>query len=199
MTFRPLIIIAILPVLHACDSSTVYLEKIKSEQKHIDSLWNIEISDSLKSTSPYYILSFCSTHSGKTTRLDNLKIENWPEDILSFHDILYAKDGQPIAAQDAVFGHAESCLSRHYFDGKRQTISRLIDNWYYNDSLESSVDDKKIEFYSANLRMLEIDSVLLDEKGNTILGQVSKPRLDGKVLPSYKTLDEFIASNKIEL
>ena len=185
-------------VLYSCNSTTGDLAKIKLEQKHIDSLWTIEISDSLKVTTPYSIKSFCSTQSGKTIRLDNLKIENWPEDIISFHDILYTKDARPIAAQDAVLGHAESCLSRHFFNDKGQTIARLIGNWYYDDSLELALDDRKIEFYDADLRTLEIDSVIQDDKGNKVPGQVSNPKLDGKVLPFYKTFYEFISSNKIE-
>jgi hypothetical protein len=198
MTCR-LLIIASLIVLFSCDRKTDDLGKIKSKQKEIDSLWVIEVSDSLRKTSTYQLIQFAATQSGQTIRLDNIKIENWPEDILSFHDILFTSDNQPIAAQDAVLGHTESCLSRHYFNDKGQTISRLIDNWYYDDSLESSVDGREIQFYGADLRMLEIDSVLQDEKGNKILGQVPKPRLDGKVLPSFKTFDEFLSSNKIEL
>jgi hypothetical protein len=192
-------IVAIMFVLCGCDTATVDLGKIKLEQSRIDSLWAIEISDSLKNTTPYSIKSFGLRQSGKVIRLDNLKIENWPEDILSFHDILYTEGGRPIAAQDAILGHAESCLSRHYFNSQGKAISRLIDNWYYDDSIKIVVEDRKIEFYDVDMEILQADSIRQDNKGNKFLKQVSKPRLDGKVFPQYETADEFTSSNKIEL
>lgn len=197
MKFRLLIITALI-AFYSCDRGTPDLGEIKSMQREIDSLWMIEVSDSLRPTTSYYMRNFAVTQSGQTIRLDNVKIENWPEGILSFHDILYTKDGRPVAAQDAVLGHGESCLSRHYFNDKGETISRLIANWFYDDSTKLLVDDRKITFYDADFKTLAIDSILHDDKGGKILSQVKKPNLDGKVLPSYKAFEEFMSSNKIE-
>ena len=198
MKFRLLIISALI-AFYSCDRATRDLGEIKSMQREIDSLWMIEVSDSLRPTTSYYMRNFAVTQSGQTIRLDNLKIENWPEGILSFHDILYTEYGRPVAAQDAILGHGESCLSRHYFNHKGETISRLIANWFYDDSTKLLVDDRKIAFYDADFQTLEIDSILHDDKGAKILIQVQEPNLDGKVLPSYKAFEEFVSSNKIEL
>jgi hypothetical protein len=193
-----LLAVTILTILWNCDNQTDRLAEIRSTQKTIDSLWTMEISDSLRSKSNHHLKQFALSISGRTIRVDNVKIENWPEDIASFHDVLYTEAGRPIASQDAVLGHAESCLSRHYFDDKGHTISRLIDNWYYDDSLEIAVDVRTLEFYSPSFKLLKIDSVIQDEKGNKLLGSTSKARLDGKAFPSYKTFDEFVSSNNID-
>ena len=144
-------------------------------------------------------MNFGVTQQGKTVRLDNLKIDNWPDILISFHDILLDSVGNPIATQDwTANAHEGSCLSRHYFNDSRESFARLISNYYYDDSTETMVDDKTIEYFGRSSKSVGREYYLADDKGDRIVKQVGRPKLDGHQFPFYKGYKEFVVSNKIE-
>jgi hypothetical protein len=196
MKFRLSILCALL-LFQSCDSKKITISDLKQKQNEIDSLWTNEITDTLQ-TNKYYLKNFGITQQGQTIRLDNLKIDNWPNTLISFHDILLDPLNKSIASQDWVAdSHEGSCLSRHYFNNNGQSFARLISNYYYDDSIGTMVDDKTYEYFDTDNRSLGQEYYLADDKQNRIVKQVGRPKLDGHQFPFYKNYTEFVASNKI--
>ena len=197
MTFR-LLIIGGLILFQSCNTGRTSIADLKKKQNQIDSLWTSEVNDSLQ-RSKYSLMNFGVTPQGDAIRLDNLKIDNWPNVIIRFHDILLDSVGNPIASQDwTADAHEGSCLSRHYFNDGRQSFARLISNYYYDDSTETMVDDKTMEYFDRDSKSLGREYYLADDKGDRITKQVGQPMLDGHQFPFYKNYEEFVVANKIE-
>jgi hypothetical protein len=184
-------------LIQACDTKNTIAD-LKWKQNEIDSLWTTKVNDSLR-LSEYNLTNYGVTQNGETIRLDNLKIDYWPNNLISFHDILLDPKGNPIACQDWVAdAHEGSCFSRHYFNKNRQSFARLISNYYFDDSTKTIVDDKTMEYFDKYSKSLGREYYLADDKGERIVKQIGRPLLDGHQFPFYKNYQEFVTSNNIE-
>jgi hypothetical protein len=192
------LIFFLIPVTQNCEVTDKDLTLVRTAQEKIDLLWTIETSDSLRATNKHYIKNFGATQNGKTVWLDNLNTDNWPEDLISYHDILYDSANMPIASQDALLdAHLGSCLSRHYFNNEGNVFARLVNNYYYDRSTGIIVNERRLEYFGAKRTSIGKDYLVQDHQGKLIESKTGPPQLDGRRFPFYPSFEEFVASNKI--